>query len=71
MGQSINLAIHPSAPPRDVIKLHLDAFDKGIKSLYYQYNLNAAQQRALYNLQVKGDAVESIGSIIVDAAVEI
>ena len=34
-------------------------------------NLNAAQQRALYNLQVKGDAVESIGSIIVDAAVEI
>ena len=44
MGQSINLAIHPSSPPRDVIKLHLDAFDKGIKSLYYQYNLNAAQQ---------------------------
>ena len=34
-------------------------------------NLNAAQQRALYNLQVKGDAVESIGSIIVDAAIEI
>ena len=33
-------------------------------------NLNAAQQRALYNLQVKGDAVESIGSIILDAAVE-
>ena len=44
MGQSINLAVHPSAPPRDVIKLHLEAFDKGIKSLYYQYNLNAAQQ---------------------------
>ncbi len=44
MGQSINLAIHPSSPPKDVIKLHLEAFDKGIKSLYYQYNLNAAQQ---------------------------
>ena len=44
MGQSINLAVHPSSPPRDVIKLHLEAFDKGIKSLYYQYNLNAAQQ---------------------------
>lgn len=44
MGQSINLAVHPSSPPKDVIKLHLEAFDKGIKSLYYQYNLNAAQQ---------------------------
>ena len=28
MGQSINLAVHPSSPPRDVIKLHLEAFDK-------------------------------------------
>tara|TARA_R110000796_G_scaffold252510_1_gene387266 strand:+ start:4965 stop:6683 length:1719 start_codon:yes stop_codon:yes gene_type:complete len=44
MGQSLNLAIHPEAEAKDVIKLHLDAFDKGIKSLYYQYNLNAAQQ---------------------------
>lgn len=44
MGQSLNLAIHPDAPAKDVINLHLDAFDKGIKSLYYQYNLNAAQQ---------------------------
>ena len=44
MGQSINLAVHPNASAKDVIKLHLDAFDKGLKSLYYQYNLNAAQQ---------------------------
>lgn len=44
MGQSLNLAIHPDAPAKDVIKLHLDAFDKGLKSLYYQFNLNAAQQ---------------------------
>lgn len=44
MGQSLNLAIHPDSPAKDVIKLHLDAFDKGLKSLYYQYNLNAAQK---------------------------
>jgi len=44
MGQSINLAVHPDAAPKDIIKLHLEAFDKGIKSLYYQYNLNAAQK---------------------------
>jgi len=46
MGQSLNLAIHPNSPAKDVIKLHLDAFDKGLKSLYYQFNLNAAQQFA-------------------------
>lgn len=44
MGQSINLAIHPDAPAKDVIKLHLQAFDQGLKSLYYQFNINAAQK---------------------------
>jgi len=46
MGQSVNLAIHPDAPAKDVIKLHLDAFDQGLKSLYYQFNINAAQEFA-------------------------
>lgn len=44
MGQSINLMIHPDTPATDVIKLHLMAFDEGLKSLYYQYSINAAQQ---------------------------
>lgn len=43
-GQSINLMIHPDTPAKDVIKIHLDAFDEGLKSLYYQYNINAAQK---------------------------
>ena len=34
-------------------------------------NLNAAQQRALYNLQIKGDAVESAGALILEASLGI
>lgn len=43
MGQSINLMIHPETSPKDINKLYLEAFDLGIKSLYYQYSINAAQ----------------------------
>jgi ribonucleoside-diphosphate reductase alpha chain len=44
MGQSINLMIHPDTPPKEEIKLHLAAFDEGLKSLYYRYSINAAQK---------------------------
>lgn len=43
-GQSINLMIHPGTPPRDVSNLVLHAWKSGIKTLYYQYAINAAQQ---------------------------
>ena len=43
-GQSINLMIHPSTPPKDVSNLVLMAHEEGIKTLYYQYSINAAQQ---------------------------
>lgn len=42
MGQSINIMIHPEASPKDINKLHLLAYEGGVKSLYYQYNVNAA-----------------------------
>jgi len=44
MGQSVNIMIHPDTPAKDVIKLHLDSFEKGLKSLYYQYSINSAQE---------------------------
>lgn len=44
MSQSINIMVHPDTPAKDVIKLHLMAFDEGLKSLYYQYSINAAQK---------------------------
>ena len=48
-------------------------FTEGMTAKQYAHeiakmNLNAKQQRALYNLQVKGDTVESIGTVVVDAA---
>lgn len=43
-GQSINIMIHPDTPPKDVSNLVLMAYDEGIKTLYYQYSINAAQK---------------------------
>jgi ribonucleoside-diphosphate reductase alpha chain len=42
-GQSINLMIHPNTPPKSVSDLILLAHEEGIKTLYYQYSINAAQ----------------------------
>ena len=43
-GQSLNLMIHPSIPIKDVNALIIEAWKLGIKSLYYQINVNAAQE---------------------------
>lgn len=43
-GQSINIMIHPDTPPKMINELHLLAFEEGLKSLYYQYSINATQQ---------------------------
>lgn len=43
-GQSINIMIHPDTPASEINKLHLLAFDEGVKGLYYQYSINAAQE---------------------------
>ena len=43
-AQSLNLMIHPDTPVKDINKLHLMAFDEGLKTLYYQYNINASQE---------------------------
>ena len=43
-GQSINLMIHPKTPVKDVNALILEAWRLGIKSLYYQISVNAAQE---------------------------
>jgi len=42
-GQSLNLTIHPDTPARDLNRLHLEAWERGVKSLYYQHSINAAQ----------------------------
>jgi ribonucleoside-diphosphate reductase alpha chain len=42
-GQSTNLMIHPSVPIKDVNALIIEAWRLGVKSLYYQISVNAAQ----------------------------
>ncbi|MCS6867915.1 LAGLIDADG family homing endonuclease [Thermus sp.] len=42
-GQSLNLVIHPEAPPRDVNELYLHAWRSGLKALYYQFSSSTAQ----------------------------
>ncbi len=43
-GQSLNLMIHPATPTKDLNGLHLEAWQRGVKSLYYQHSMNAAQE---------------------------
>lgn len=43
-GQSINVMIHPDTPTKDVNQLYLTAAELGLKSLYYQHSINAAQR---------------------------
>ena len=43
-GQSLNLMINPKTTAKELNKLHLYAWENGIKSLYYQHSTNAAQQ---------------------------
>lgn len=43
-SQSLNLMIHPDTPTKDLNALHIAAWSRGIKTLYYQHSINAAQQ---------------------------
>lgn len=43
-GQSINVMIHPNTPLKDINRLYIEAEELGLKSLYYQINLSAAQE---------------------------
>lgn len=42
-SQSLNLMIHPSISTKDVNSLLIEAWKMGVKSLYYQHSVNAAQ----------------------------
>ena len=43
-GQSINLMVHPNMSAKDINKLYVKGWELGLKSLYYQHSMNAAQQ---------------------------
>ncbi|MEM8846740.1 MAG: ribonucleoside-diphosphate reductase subunit alpha [Bacteroidota bacterium] len=43
-GQSVNIIVHPDMPTKDINKIHVTAWKMGLKSLYYQHSMNAAQK---------------------------
>lgn len=45
-AQSINLMIPPTMTPREINQLYLSAWKLGVKSLYYQFSLSAAQVKS-------------------------
>ena len=45
-GQSLNVMISPDMPAKEINKLYITAWKLGLKSLYYQHSMNAAQKFA-------------------------
>lgn len=52
-SQSLNLLIHPMTPVKDVNALMLFAWEQGVKTLYYQYSINASQELSRNLLECK------------------
>ena len=43
-GQSLNVMVDPNTPVKDINALYIQAWKQGVKALYYQHSMNAAQQ---------------------------
>ncbi|MBG15409.1 MAG: ribonucleoside-diphosphate reductase subunit alpha [Crocinitomicaceae bacterium] len=43
-GQSVNIIVHPEMPAKEINKIYITAWKLGLKSLYYQHSMNAAQK---------------------------
>ena len=43
-GQSLNIIVHPEMPVKEINNIHITAWKLGLKSLYYQHSMNAAQK---------------------------
>ena len=52
-GQSLDVMVAPGTPVKEINQLYIKAWKEGIKSLYYQHSLNAAQQMVRKKLAEK------------------
>lgn len=50
-GQSLNIMVPPGVSPKEINQLYLNAWKKGVKALYYQHSMNAAQALTRQKLQ--------------------
>lgn len=68
-AQSLNIMIDPAIATKDLNSLYLYAWEKGIKTLYYQHSMNAAQQfgrKKLQEQESKKPKVSVIGEVCVN-----
>ena len=43
-AQSLNIMVEPDTPVKEINHMYIEAWKLGVKSLYYQHSMNAAQQ---------------------------
>jgi ribonucleoside-diphosphate reductase alpha chain len=60
-GQSLNVMVDPSTSVKDINQLYIQAWKQGVKSLYYQHSMNAAQQMVRRKLAENEEGVASKG----------
>lgn len=52
-GQSLNVMVPPSTPIKEINQLYIQAWQSGVKALYYQHSMNAAQELTRQKLAEK------------------
>lgn len=52
-GQSLNIMVDPAVSAKDINQMYIQAWKLGVKSLYYQHSMNAAQQMVRKKLAEK------------------
>lgn len=57
-GQSLNVMIAPDTPVKDINQLYIKAWKLGLKTLYYQHSMNAAQQLSRKKLMERAQSAE-------------
>ncbi|MEY2665618.1 MAG: hypothetical protein RLZZ480_723 [Candidatus Parcubacteria bacterium] len=50
-AQSLNIMVEPDTPVKEINQMYIQAWKQGVKSLYYQHSMNAAQQMVRRKLQ--------------------
>jgi ribonucleoside-diphosphate reductase alpha chain len=50
-AQSLNIMVEPDTPVKEINQMYIQAWKQGVKSLYYQHSMNAAQQMVRKKLQ--------------------
>ncbi len=62
-GQSLNIMVPRGVATRDINALYMQAWQMGIKALYYQHSMNAAQELSRKKIIEHKDALKASGEL--------